>query len=41
MAEVTSNANETLENCNMNLESVAKVTEIMEQLKKDADEMIS
>ena len=38
-AEVTSNANETLTSCNMNLESIAKVTETMEQLRQEAGEL--
>lgn len=38
-AEVTSNANETLTNCNLNLESIAKVTETMEQLRQEAGEL--
>ena len=38
-AEVSSNANETLANCNLNLESIAKMTETMEQLKQEACEL--
>ena len=38
-AEVSSNANETLENCKLNLESIAKVTETMEKLRVDAGEL--
>ena len=38
-AEVSSNANETLTNCTLNLESIAKVTKTMEQLRVDAGEL--
>ena len=38
-AEVSSNANETLANCNLNLQSIAKMTETMEQLRVDAGEL--
>ena len=38
-AEVSSNANETLTNCTLNLESIAKVTKTMEQLRINAGEL--
>ena len=36
MEEVTSSADETLENCNTNLDSIAKVVALMDSLKDDA-----
>ena len=36
MEEVTSSADETLENCNTNLDSIAKVVALMDSLKEDA-----
>ena len=39
MEEVTSSADETLENCNTNLESIAKVVKIMDNLKEDASKL--
>ena len=40
-AEVSSNANETLTNCTLNLESVANMTKTMEQLRVDAGELMA
>lgn len=37
--EVTASANETLESCNMNLTSIAKVTEIMNKLETEAQKL--
>lgn len=37
--EVTASANETLSNCNRNLESIEKVTEIMDTLGQDAQKL--
>jgi methyl-accepting chemotaxis protein len=41
MEEVTSSADETLENCNTNLASIAKVAALMDGLKEDADKLKS
>ena len=41
MEEVTSSADETLENCNTNLASIAKVAVLMDGLKEDADKLKS
>ena len=37
--EVTASANETLESCNLNLESIARVAGIMEQLGAEAGKL--
>ena len=37
--EVTASANETLESCNMNLQTIAKVTDIMELLGEEARDL--
>ena len=39
MEEVTSSADETLENCNTNLDSIAKVVALMDSLKEDATKL--
>ncbi len=37
--EVTASANETLSNCNRNLKSIERVTEIMDTLGQDAQKL--